>query len=42
MGSLGVDYLASVAEYPKPDQKLRTESLEVRPRTPSYLLTVAA
>lgn len=30
MGSCGVDYLASVAAYPKPDDKLRTEQLEVR------------
>lgn len=29
MGSCGVDYLASVAAYPQPDQKLRTEMLEV-------------
>jgi hypothetical protein len=26
----GVDYLASVAAYPRPDEKLRTEKLEVR------------
>jgi hypothetical protein len=30
MGSCGVDYLASVAEYPRPDEKLRTEQLEVQ------------
>jgi hypothetical protein len=30
MGSCGVDYLASVAAYPRPDEKLRTETLEVR------------
>ncbi|WIA17202.1 hypothetical protein OEZ86_014349 [Tetradesmus obliquus] len=29
-GSCGVDYLASVAVYPKPDQKLRTDALEVQ------------
>lgn len=29
-GSCGVDYLASVAAYPKPDEKLRTDTLEVR------------
>lgn len=29
-GGVGVDYLASVAEYPKPDEKLRTERLEVQ------------
>ena len=30
MGSAGVDYLAQVAAYPKPDEKLRTERLEVQ------------
>ncbi len=29
VGSCGVDYLASVAQFPKPDDKLRTEKLEV-------------
>eukprot|EP00882_Tetradesmus_deserticola_P005402 GHRQ01005685.1.p1 GENE.GHRQ01005685.1~~GHRQ01005685.1.p1 ORF type:complete len:493 (+),score=89.17 GHRQ01005685.1:314-1792(+) len=29
-GSCGVDYLASVAAYPKPDQKLRTDALVVQ------------
>lgn len=29
MGSSGVDYLAQVASYPRPDEKLRTEKLEV-------------
>ncbi|KAF6252263.1 hypothetical protein COO60DRAFT_543168 [Scenedesmus sp. NREL 46B-D3] len=29
-GSCGVDYLASVAAYPKPDQKLRTDALAVQ------------
>ncbi|GBF88472.1 hypothetical protein Rsub_01185 [Raphidocelis subcapitata] len=29
-GSCGVDYLASVAAYPKPDEKLRTDTLEVQ------------
>lgn len=29
-GSCGVDYLASVAAYPRPDEKLRTEQLEVQ------------
>ena len=28
MGSCGMDYLAQVAAWPKPDQKLRTECLE--------------
>lgn len=28
-GSCGVDYLASIAAFPKPDQKLRTDALEV-------------
>jgi len=30
MGGVGVDYLASVAAYPKADDKLRTEVLEVQ------------
>eukprot|EP00798_Chlamydomonas_sp_ICE-L_P024090 gene24090-9664_t len=30
MGSCGVDYLASIAQFPKPDDKLRTEKLEVQ------------
>ncbi|KAJ9528441.1 hypothetical protein QJQ45_020277, partial [Haematococcus lacustris] len=30
MGSCGVDYLASVAAFPKPDEKLRTDRLEVQ------------
>jgi hypothetical protein len=29
MGSAGIDYLAQVARYPQPDEKLRTERLEV-------------
>lgn len=29
MGSCGLDYLAQVAAFPRPDDKLRTESLEV-------------
>jgi hypothetical protein len=29
VGSAGVDYLASVAAYPRPDEKLRTDTLEV-------------
>jgi len=29
MGGCNLDYLASVAEFPKPDEKLRTEKLEV-------------
>jgi hypothetical protein len=37
-GSSGVDYLASVAAYPKPDQKLRTETLEVGTRTAAKVL----
>jgi hypothetical protein len=28
-GSSGVDYLASVAAFPQPDQKLRTDTLQV-------------
>ena len=30
MGSCGLDYLAQVAAFPRPDDKLRTENLEVR------------
>lgn len=30
MGSAGVDYLAQVAAFPRPDDKLRTEQLEVQ------------
>ena len=30
VGSAGVDYLASIAEFPKPDAKLRTDALEVQ------------
>lgn len=30
MGSCAVDYLASVAAFPKPDEKLRTETLETQ------------
>ncbi|EFJ40764.1 hypothetical protein VOLCADRAFT_84359 [Volvox carteri f. nagariensis] len=30
MGSCGVDYLASVASFPRPDEKLRTEKLETQ------------
>lgn len=30
MGSACLDYLAQVAAWPNPDDKLRTESLEVR------------
>ncbi len=29
MGSCGLDYLAAVAAFPKPDEKLRTTALEV-------------
>ena len=32
MGSCCVDYLASVAAFPRPDEKLRSETLEVRAR----------
>eukprot|EP00951_Prasinocladus_malaysianus_P014904 scaffold113645_cov45-Prasinocladus_malaysianus.AAC.2 len=27
-GGIGIDYLASVASYPKPDDKLRTQALQ--------------
>ena len=30
MGSAGMDYLAEVSSFPKPDQKLRTENLELQ------------
>ena len=30
LGSCGLDYLAVVAAFPKPDDKLRTEKMEVR------------
>eukprot|EP00887_Chlorella_sp_A99_P006384 scaffold3.g6384.t1 len=30
MGGVGVDYLAAVASFPRPDDKLRTEALEVQ------------
>ena len=29
LGGVGLDYLAQVAAFPKPDQKLRTEKMEV-------------
>lgn len=29
LGSVGLDYLAQVAKFPKPDEKLRTEKMEV-------------
>ena len=38
VGSCGLDYLAQVAAWPKPDDKLRTESLEVAPIHVCYLL----
>ncbi len=31
LGSCGLDYLAQVAAFPQPDEKLRTERLEVLP-----------
>lgn len=30
IGGVGIDYLASVATYPNPDQKMRTERLEMQ------------
>lgn len=30
VGGVGIDYLASVLTFPKPDQKLRTERLEAQ------------
>jgi sugar/nucleoside kinase (ribokinase family) len=30
VGGVGIDYLASVAMFPKPDQKLRTETLDIQ------------
>lgn len=29
LGSVGLDYLAQVTQFPKPDEKLRTEKMEV-------------
>lgn len=29
VGSCGIDYLAAVAAFPQPDEKLRTQQLEV-------------
>lgn len=29
LGSVGLDYLAQVAKFPQPDEKLRTEKMEV-------------
>ena len=34
MGSCGLDYLAAVVAFPKPDEKLRTTALEVPARQP--------
>ena len=34
LGSCGLDYLAAVAAFPKPDEKLRTIALEVPARRP--------
>lgn len=31
VGSCGIDYLAAVAAFPRPDEKLRTQQLEVCP-----------
>jgi hypothetical protein len=30
LGSLGLDYLATVSHFPEPDEKMRTEELQVR------------
>ena len=30
LGGVGLDYLAQVAAFPKPDEKLRTEKMEVK------------
>ena len=38
LGSAGVDYLASVAVFPQPDEKIRTESLEVQLNLVVYAL----
>lgn len=38
MGSCGLDYLAQVAAFPQPDEKLRTEHLEVTPFRAMYAL----
>lgn len=34
LGSVGLDYLAQVARFPTPDEKLRTEKMEVYSHTP--------
>ncbi len=33
LGSVGLDYLAQVAAFPKPDEKLRTKQMEVGSET---------
>ena len=38
MGSAGLDYLAQVAAFPEPDQKLRTENLQVDARARFFQL----
>ena len=38
LGSVGVDYLAQVARFPKPDEKLRTEKMEVLSKAVSCAL----
>ncbi len=39
LGSLGMDYMAAVAAFPKPDEKLRTENLEVGALPPASVLS---
>lgn len=39
MGSMGLDFLAAVSSYPKPDDKIRTTSLKVRELPPGLGLT---
>lgn len=38
LGSVGLDYLAQVARFPKPDEKLRTEKMEVLSKAVSCAL----
>ena len=42
LGSVGLDYLAQVAAFPKPDEKLRTEKMEVGARAEQCSLRTQA
>jgi hypothetical protein len=39
-GSLSVDFLATVAAYPKPDDKIRTTTLKVNSSSSSFTFIV--